>query len=111
MKPVDGKGSSNDLFKSLAEEFSVIEKTFPAIDANLAEIVKSLINEKPSKEKLSEVQAKYLRPENCTDLLAPKINKQIWQQLRQDTRNSGGLCFSEGTVPTYVRPLRDSQDV
>ena len=34
------------------------------------------------------VQAKYLRPENCTNLVAPKINKQIWQQLRQETRNS-----------------------
>lgn len=34
------------------------------------------------------MQNKYLRPENCTDLVAPKINKQIWQQLRQETRNS-----------------------
>ena len=71
-KPVDDKGSSSDSFKSLAEEFSVIEKTSPAIDANLAEIVKSLINEKLSKEKLIEVQAKYLRPENCSDLVVPK---------------------------------------
>ena len=87
-KPVDDKGSSSDSLKSLAEEFSVIEKKSPAIDANLTEIVKSLINEKLPKEKLSEVQAKYLSPENCTDLVVPKINKQIWQQLRQDTRNS-----------------------
>jgi len=74
-------------FKSLAEEFNVTEKTSPAIDENLVEIVKSLLNEKLPKEKLSEVQAKYLRPENCTNLVAPKINKQIWQQLRQETRN------------------------
>ena len=31
---------------SLADEFSVLEKTSPAIDANLAEIVKSLLTEK-----------------------------------------------------------------
>ena len=74
--------------KSLAEEFSVTEKTSSAMEANLAEIVKSLLNEKLPKEKLSEVQAKYLRPENCTNLVAPKINKQIWQQLRQETRNT-----------------------
>ncbi|CAH3155755.1 unnamed protein product [Porites lobata] len=66
----------------------VLEKTSPAIDANLAEKVKSLLTEKLTKEKLAEVQNKYLRPENCTNLVAPKINKQIWQQLRQETRNN-----------------------
>ena len=81
-------GSSSGSFKALAEEFSVAEKTSPAIDANLADIVKSLLTEKLSKDKLAEVQNKYQRPENCTNLIAPKINKQIWQQLRQETRNS-----------------------
>ena len=88
-KPSDlGEGSSGDSFKSLAEEFSVVEKTAPAIDSNLAEIVKSLLLEKLPKDKLAEVQNKYLRPENCTNLVAPKINKQIWQQLRQETKNT-----------------------
>ena len=82
------EGSDGGSFKSLADEFSVLEKTSPAIDANLAEIVKSLLTEKLTKEKLAEVQNKYLRPENCTNLVAPKINKQIWQQLRQETRNN-----------------------
>ena len=81
-------GLDGGSFKSLADEFSVLEKTSPAIDANLAEIVKSLLTEKLTKEKLAEVQNKYLRPENCTNLVAPKINKQIWQQLRQETRNN-----------------------
>ena len=50
--------------------------------------MKSLLTEKLTKEKLAEAQNKYLRPENCTNLVAPKINKQIWQQLRQETRNN-----------------------
>ena len=82
------EGSDADSFKSLADEFSVLEKNSPAIDANLAEIVKSLLTEKLTKGKLAKVQNKYLRPENCTNLVAPKINKQIWQQLRQETRNN-----------------------
>ena len=62
----------------------------------MAEIVKSLLNEKLPKEKLSEVQAKYLRPQNCTNLAqAPKSNKQIWQQLRQETRNTDS-AFHKG---------------
>ena len=72
-------GSDGDAFKSLVDEFSVLKETSPAIDANLAEIVKSLLTEKLTKETLAEVQNKYLRPENCTNLVAPKINKQIWQ--------------------------------
>ena len=60
----------------------------PAINANLLEKVKSLLAEKLTKEKRSEVQGKYLRTENCTNLVAPKINKQIWQQLHQETRKT-----------------------
>ena len=83
-----GEGSSSDSFKTLAEEFSFAEKTAPAIDSSLAEIVKSLLLEKLPKDKLAEVQNKYLRPENRTKLVAPTINKQIWQQLRRETRNN-----------------------
>ena len=54
----------------------------------MAEIVKSLLTKKLTKGTLAEVQNKYLRPENCTNFVAPKINKQIWQQLRQETRNN-----------------------
>ena len=68
-----GERSSNNSFKSLPEEFSVTEKTAHAIDSNLAEIVKSLLLEKLAKDKLAEVQNKYLGPQNCTNLVAPKI--------------------------------------
>ena len=90
-----GEGSSSDSFKTLAEEFSVAEETAPAIDSSLAEIVKSLLLAKLPKDKLAEVQNKYLRPENCTNLVAPKINKQIWQQLRRDRR--------QGTMTQHSR--------
>ena len=63
-KPSDLGGSSGDSFKSLAQEFSVTEKKAPAIDSNLAEIVKSLLLEKLPKDKLAEAQNKYFRPEN-----------------------------------------------
>lgn len=77
-KPSDpGEGSRNDSFELLAEELSVTEKTAPAIDSNLPEIVKSLLSEKLAKDKLAEVQNKYLRPDNYTNLVAPKINKQV----------------------------------
>lgn len=79
---------SSNAFKSLVAEFSVTEKTSVAVNDGLAEIVNSLLKDKLPKEKLSGLQENYLRPDNCPNLVAPKINKQIWQQLHQETRNS-----------------------
>ena len=100
------EGLDGDSFKSL-DEFSILEKTSPAIDANLAE--------KLTKEKLAKVQSKYLRPENCTNLVAPKINKQIWQQFLPETmiqlsrRHSLCSCqmlyFSCVTVQMGIREM------
>lgn len=82
------KPITSDSFKDLVEEFSISEKTSPAISSGLADIVNSLLKDKLPKEKLEEVQKKYCRPENCPNLLAPKVNKQIWQQLQQETKNT-----------------------
>jgi hypothetical protein len=46
----------------------------------LAEIVNSLLRDRLTKEKLSEVQSQYIKPENCPNLVAPKVSKQIWQE-------------------------------
>ena len=72
----------------MALEFSTAEKNSAALNTSLAKLVNGLIDEKVPKEKLAHLQEKYLRPDNCTYLISPKINKQIWQQLRQETRNS-----------------------
>ena len=71
-------GPSDDgSFQNLAAEFSVAEQFSPAITPGLADIVNSLLKDKLPKEKLAEVQAKYTRPENCPNLVSPKVNKQI----------------------------------
>ena len=71
-----------DEVKALALEFSTAEKTSAALNTSLVELVNGLINEKVPKEKLAHLQETYLRPANCPYLISPKINKQIWQQLR-----------------------------
>lgn len=80
--------AKDESFKLLAEEFSVSEKTAPAINSGLADIINSLLVDKLPKDKISGLQDKYFKPANCTNLVAPKINKQIWQQLRQETKNA-----------------------
>lgn len=80
--------AKDESFKSLAEEFSISEKTAPSINAGLADIINSLLEDKLPKEKISGLQDKYLKPANCPNLVAPKTNKQMWQQLHQETRNA-----------------------
>jgi hypothetical protein len=84
----DITASENKVFKSFVEQFATGERTGPAIDHDLATLVNDLLTEKLPKEKLEPVQDKYLKPENCENLIAPKINKPIWQQLKQETRNT-----------------------
>ena len=83
-----GNSSVDESFQTLADEFSVSERTSAPISTGLAEIVNGLLKDKLPKEKLQEVQPKYVRPENCPNLVPPKVNKQIWQQMRQETRNA-----------------------
>ena len=56
--------------------------------------MKGLLSEKLAKDKLAKVQNKYVRPDNCTNLVAVKINKQVCQQLRQETKNND-LAFQK----------------
>ena len=91
-------------FKSLASQFIGGEKAGPPIDKVLSNIMQSLVNEKLPKEKLDALQRDYLRPENCPDLVAPKINKQIWQQLKQDTKNrDSSLQKIQATLMSSLR--------
>ena len=83
--------TESTVFKSFIEQFATAEKPGPATDHDLATIVNELLTEKLTKEKLEPVQQKYLRPGNCKNLVTPKINKPIWQQLKQETKNTDSV--------------------
>ena len=75
-------------WEQISQEFSVAEKTGPAIDKKLVQLVSSLIPEKLSKTKLDELIEKYPRPDNCPLLVAPKCNKFVWRQLKLPTKTT-----------------------
>ena len=64
---VGEEATDNDNLKSLVDEFSVSEKTSPAIEESLANIVNNLLKDKLPKEKLAPLEEKYLKPENCAN--------------------------------------------
>ena len=64
-EPDTGQGWSNDFLESLTQELTSHKYKFGVDSENL-------LAGKLTKEKLSEVQGKYTRPESCTNLVALK---------------------------------------
>ena len=81
-------GETSNQLKDLAQEFSTGEKTSPAVGGELAKIIQGLINNRLPKAKLDELHGKYLQPENCNLLLAPKASKTIWSQFKDSSRKA-----------------------
>ena len=54
---------------------------------NLAELTNGLLKEGLSKDQISTINQKYLKPENCPFLEAPKVNNLLWNQLKQEPKN------------------------
>ena len=75
-------------FAELAAEFTTADQTGPSVDDQLANLVSGLCKDQLPKAKLEAVLEKYRRPENCTNLVAPKVNKVVWQQLKQTVRTA-----------------------
>ena len=66
--------------------FSTADKPGPAVDEQLANLVSELCRDQLPKAKLDAVLEKYPRPQNCDHLVAPRVNKVVWQQLNQTVR-------------------------
>ncbi len=47
----------------------------------LAEIVQKRWHKKLSAEKLTSLQEKYMRPENCPEVCSMSVNAEIWAKL------------------------------
>ena len=80
--------TSKSGFEDLTDEFSTADKTGPATNVKLAGMVEELVKGKLPKTKLEELFTKYPRPENCTVLVSPKVNRAIWNQLKQSSKAS-----------------------
>ena len=74
-----------DLFKDT-------EECGPKVNEGVAKRVNSACTKRPAKEQFSSIQKKYLRPENCDFLKAPRVNPELWDDL-QDKNISRECSF------------------
>lgn len=63
------------------EEYSQEESLGGKIKDELAKVVRGHFTTKLSNELLKKRLDAHLRPENCEALVAPSVNREIWQQL------------------------------
>ena len=70
-----------DLFKDT-------EDCRPKVNEGVAKRVNSTCTKRPAKEQFSSIQKKYLRPENCDFLKAPRVSPELWANLQDKTKNS-----------------------
>ena len=59
---------------------------------------------KPTKEQFLNIQAKYLRPENCEYLKVPRVNPELWDDLldKVKSRDVGFQAFQMGLIKDIV---------
>ena len=69
-----------DLFKDM-------EDCGPKVNEGVAKRVNSACTKRPAKEQFSSIQKKYLRPENCEFLKAPRVNPELWDDLQDKTKS------------------------
>ena len=73
--------SPDDTLKCLGEKFEEIEATCGNIKPQQGEIVQKRWRKKLSAEKLTFLQEKYMRPENCPEVSSMSVNPEIWAKL------------------------------
>lgn len=57
------------------------------VNEGVAKRVNSACTKRPAKEQFSLIQNKYLRPENCDFLKAPRVNPELWDDLQDETKS------------------------
>lgn len=67
-----------DLLKSLEADFDDDEPLGEKIQQNLANIALKRCEVSLSSDKIKSLLAKHVKPENCADLIMPKVNPEIW---------------------------------
>ena len=84
---------TDSLLSDIAQELSEQEPTGPAVNEDLAAMLNKRWTTKMSDKKLNDKLELIQRPENCSGLIVPRVNPEIWSNLhkfvkRRDLRTS-----------------------
>ena len=88
-KPADGGQTSNllSVVDSLVSDVNSDEKTGPAIPGKIAKALDSILANGLNEQVLSKRKEGINRPENCTMLTTVRVNPEIWDIAKKQTRS------------------------
>jgi len=84
----DQEDSEGDIYQNIKDFFDKDEKLGPAVSGPTADLVEAVMRSTVSHIKEKELVDKEVRPSNCEALLVPKINAEIWKELKKDTKDT-----------------------
>ena len=73
--------SDDDILKELKLVFKGTEKSGPAIDKGLADVVNEGLQSVGQSEEVKKLREKFIRPSNVDNLQVPKVEPIIWRNL------------------------------
>ena len=85
-RTADDLGTANLGFEDLSQIFSSDEQVGPRILEPLSEVIDSGLRAHISEESMKLLWDKYPQPENCKDLIVPRINNELWPKLSKSVR-------------------------
>ena len=98
------EGDATDWFE-IDDFFEGNEETGEELSKDLASLANKVLRAKPKEEKAKSLTLKHKRPCNVENLQVPKVEEQLWRQLKRDTkafdyamqRMQGSIC--QAVVP------------
>ena len=85
---VSAADSETNLLDELDRDLHDQEITAPPVAESLANLASNRILSSMSVEKVKERMEKYPRPTNCTALVTPEVNKEIWKNLGKSVQGA-----------------------
>ena len=71
----------DDLFDRLEQFYSQYSQTGPKVNDKLSKLTDTMLRAKVSDEKMKEKAGRFKRPQNCENLVLPKVNPEIWSKM------------------------------
>ena len=79
-KPKAEEEEGNHVLDEIKQEYTVKDLVGkPIVNRKLASIANNLFLVNMEEEKLKDINKKYSRPENCSNMVTPKCNSEIWK--------------------------------
>lgn len=105
-------------FDSLNEFFDKQEKTSKAVAEATAAVINTAMRASVPSSREKDLLDRVLRPDNCPALSVPKVNPEIWREMKKATRDSDvslqkiQQCLLKGIMPLVhvMDSLRSSKD-